>query len=121
MPDFETYNMPSNDAWSERLRKSPSNLDAERALLGAILLTPESIHDVSANIKPESFYADKHREIFRAIMEVFMKGDPIDTVAITAKLKTNGQLERVGGVNYIAHLTSALPAPAHALYSPHLV
>jgi len=121
MPDFETYNMPSNDAGSERLRKSPSNLDAERALLGAILLTPESIHDVSANIKPESFYADKHREIFRAIMEVFLKGDPIDTVAITAKLKANGQLDRIGGVNYIADLTAAVPAAANAMYYAQLV
>ncbi|PIR86035.1 hypothetical protein COU14_00890, partial [Candidatus Kaiserbacteria bacterium CG10_big_fil_rev_8_21_14_0_10_44_10] len=50
---------------NKSLRVPPHNIEAERALLGAVILKPETIHDVSAIVYPESFYADKHREIFR--------------------------------------------------------
>jgi len=56
---------------NKSLRVPPHNIEAERALLGAVILKPETIHDVSAIVYPESFYADKHREIFRAIFEIF--------------------------------------------------
>jgi replicative DNA helicase len=88
----------------------------ERALLGAILLKPDSMHDISVMVYPESFFADKHREIYRAILETFTKGDPIDIVSVSAKLKSNQQLERIGGASYLAELTDAVPAAGNALY-----
>ncbi|MEX0913182.1 MAG: replicative DNA helicase, partial [Candidatus Paceibacterota bacterium] len=98
------------------LRTPPHNLEAERALLGAIILKPEAMHDVSADIRPESFYADKHREIFRAIFEIFKKGDPIDLLSVSTKLKSHGQLERVGGASYLAELIEMVPAAGNAAY-----
>jgi len=99
-----------------RLRVPPNNVDAEKALLGAIILKPEMMHDVSVDIRPESFYADKHREIYRAIFEIFTKGDPIDLLSVSTKLKSANQLDRIGGAAYLAELIETVPAAGNALY-----
>lgn len=105
----------------KRLRTPPHDIDAERALLGAILLKPEAMHDIAVTVYPESFYADKHSEIYRAILEVFTKGDPIDFLSITTRLRHNNQLERVGGASYVTELIEAVPAAGNALYYGELV
>lgn len=101
---------------SKRLRTPPHNVDVEKALLGAIILKPESMHDVSVLIFPESFFADKHREIFRAIFTIFTSGDPIDVVTVSAKLKNDKQLDRIGGAAYLTELIEQVPAAGNALY-----
>lgn len=98
------------------LRKPPSNVDAEKALLGAIILKPDVMHDVSVTVYHEGFYADKHRAIFEAISLLFSKGDPIDTVSVVTKLKEMGQLDRVGGATYITELIETVPAAGNAMY-----
>ena len=106
---------------SRLLRTPPHNTDAERALIGAIILKPEVMHDVSVTVYPESFYADKHREIFRAILDLFMKGDPIDILSITNKLKSRELLERTGGASYLTELVETVPAAGNGLYYAELV
>jgi replicative DNA helicase len=106
---------------SKVLRTPPHNIDGERALLGAILLKPELMHDVSVIVYPESFFADKHRAIFKAILEIFTKGDPIDLLSVTTRLKINGQLERVGGASYIAELSETVPAAGNGNYYAEIV
>ena len=106
---------------SRLLRTPPQNDDAERALLGAIMLKPESMHDVSVAVYPESFYADKHREIFRAILDIFSNGNPIDILSVTTKLKDRKVLDRVGGAGYITELVETVPAAGNALYYAELV
>lgn len=101
---------------SKNLRVPPHNVEAERALLGAVILKPDTMHDVSAIVYPESFYADKHREIFKAIIEIFSKGDPIDLLSVSTRLKQNGQLERVGGASYLTELIETVPAAGNAIY-----
>lgn len=98
------------------LRTQPQNIDAERALLGAIILKPDVMHDVSVTVYPDSFYADKHRAIFEAIGLIFSKGDPIDTVSVITKLKDMNQLDRVGGAAYITELIETVPAAGNAMY-----
>ena len=92
------------------------NIDAERALLGAILLKPDVMHDISVNVYPESFYADKHTAIFKAIGEIFSKGDPIDIISVTTKLTEMNQLDRVGGAAYVTELIETVPAAGNAAY-----
>lgn len=113
---------PTREAQKSRLLRTPPNhLDAERALLGAIMLKPETMHDVSVTVYPESFYADKHREIFRAILALFTKGDPIDILSVTSKLKDREMLERTGGASYLTELVETVPAAGNALYYAELV
>lgn len=120
--------MPENDTTvmreptkSRLLRTPPHHVDAERALLGAIILKPEAMHDVSVTVYPESFFADKHREIFRAVLDTFMKGDPIDILSVTTKLRDRDQLERVGGASYVTELVETVPAAGNAIYYAELV
>lgn len=101
---------------NKNLRTPPQNVDAERALLGAIILKPDVMHDVSVIIYPESFYADKHANIYKAINDIFSKGDPIDIVSVTTKLKDMNQLERVGGAAYVTELIETVPAAGNAAY-----
>jgi len=108
--------MAENPKTSKRLRIPPHNIDAEKALLGAIILKPEAMHDISVTVFPESFYADKHTEIFRAILEIFTKGDPIDMLSVTTRLKNNDQIDRVGGASYVTELMETVPAAGNAIY-----
>ncbi len=106
---------------SKHLRTPPHNIDAEKALIGAILLKPEVMHDISVSVYPESFFADKHRQIYASIMEVFTKGDPIDLLSVTTRLKINEQLDRVGGATYITELIETVPAAGNSQYYAELV
>lgn len=106
---------------SKALRTPPNNIDAERALLGAIILKPETMHDVAVTVYPESFYADKHKDIYKAILDTFTKGDPIDIISITSVLKNRELLEKVGGASYITDLVETVPAAGNALYYAELV
>lgn len=106
---------------SRHLRTPPHDIDAERALLGAVILKPDAMHDVSVTVYVESFYADKHAEIYRAILELFAKGDPIDLLSVVTKLKSNKQLERVGGASYLTDLIETVPAAGNAHYYARLV
>lgn len=103
------------------LRVPPQSLDAERALLGALLLKPDAIHDVADTVKPESFYAEKHRLIFEAMRELTERGEPIDIVTLSERLNANGSLERVGGRAYIAELAGEAPAPGNFAHYAELV
>lgn len=98
------------------LRTPPQNVEAEKALLGAIILKPDVMHDVSVTVFPESFYADKHRNIFSAITQIFSKGDPIDLISVVTKLKEMNVLDRVGGAAYITELIEMVPAAGNAAY-----
>jgi len=98
------------------LRTPPQNVAAEKALLGAIILKPDVMHDISVTIWPDSFFADKHRAIFQAITDIFSKGDPIDTVSVVTKLKDSNELDRVGGAAYITELIETVPAAGNAMY-----
>ena len=69
--------MSSSEKLNRSLRNPPQNVEAEKALLGAIILKPDAMHDVSVTVFPESFYADKHRNIFDAISKIFSKGDAV--------------------------------------------
>lgn len=103
------------------LRIPPQSLDSERALLGSLLLKPDAIHDVSDTIKPESFYAEKHRHIFDAMRDLVEKGDPIDLLSLGERLNAKGLLERCGGRAYIAELAGAAPTPGNYAHYAELV
>lgn len=115
------HNVESNATKSTYLRTPPHNIDAERALLGAIMLKPESMHDISVTVYPESFFADRHRDIFSAMLEIFTHGNPIDLLSLTNKLKDKKKLEQVGGASYITELIETVPAASNALYYAELV
>ncbi len=118
---YPDSNSKASSGGFKSLRVPPHNLDAEKALLGALIIKANVMHDVSVTVYPESFYAEKHAEIYRAILDTFMKGDPIDILTITTKLKNRELLDRVGGASYITELVEGVPAAANAMYYAELV
>ena len=103
------------------VRVPPQSLESERALLGSLLLKPDAIHDVGDMVRPDSFYAEKHRAIYEAMRELSDRAEPIDILSLSERLNANGQLERVGGRAYIAELVSASPSPGNYHHYAELV
>ncbi len=113
--------MAEQPSVNRSLRTPPRNIDAERALLGAIILKPDVLHDIASTVYPESFYAEKHRLIYEGIVQIFSAGDPIDIVTLVSKLRGNGTIDRVGGATYITELIETVPAAGNAHYYAELV
>ncbi|HQU07783.1 MAG: replicative DNA helicase [Parcubacteria group bacterium 21-54-25] len=102
-------------------RVPPQNLEAERALLGALLLKPDALHDVADIVRGDSFYAEKHKLIFESMQELAGRGEPIDLLTLTARLADQGLLERSGGKSYVAELATSTPSPGNITHYAELV
>ena len=90
-------------------RPLPHNLEAERAVLGAVLLNAEAIHRAVEFITERDFFRDAHRRIFAKMIELMERGQAIDFITIKDELARAGDLEPVGGPAYIASLVDGLP------------
>ncbi len=99
----------------------PHNLEAERAVLGALLLDEKAIDFVVQEIKPEDFYRPVHATLYETMVELNKRGEPIDAVALVSELRQKGTLESVGGPTEIATLSSVVPTSANAVYYAKLV
>ncbi len=95
-------------------RIPPNNIDAEKSVLGAILVLADVIMDVTDIVKPEDFYRKDHEIIFSAMMELFNANKPIDVVTVTEKLSQMGVLEKVGGIPYLGSLADEVPLASNA-------
>jgi len=87
----------------------PYNLEAERSILGAVLLDDKAFISVFEGIKPEDFYLDSHRKIFERMQHLISISRPIDLITLKEELQKNDALEVVGGAAYLAGLTDGLP------------
>jgi replicative DNA helicase len=103
------------------LRIPPQSIDAERALLGSIMLKPDAIHEVSDIVSTDSFYVEKHRLIFRSFIDLAASGSPIDLLSTSNRLKEMNEIERAGGNGYLAELVSAVPTAANIKYYAEIV
>ncbi len=102
-------------------RIPPQNLEAERALLGSLLLKPEAMHDISDIVRGDSFYAEKHKLIFETMQDLSNRGEPIDLLTLSTRLSDNGLLERTGGKSSIAELVTTTPSPGNITHYAELV
>ena len=93
----------------------------ERALLGALMLNQNAIYEVADLIGVDSFYASKHRTIFDAMLALFAKGEPIDVVTLSSKLKERKLLTEVGGASYLSEMVGAAASPGSARHYAQVV
>jgi len=103
------------------LRVPPQQLETERALLGAIMIKPDVLHDLVDIVSADGFYAEKHRIIYRMMIELYSKNEPIDLLSVTSKLKDHKLLDNIGGVTYLSDLVSSVPAASNAEHYAHIV
>lgn len=106
---------------SSQLRVPPQAIEAEKALLGAVMLKPECMYDITDIVNEKSFYVDKHRHIYKSMLALHSKSEPIDVLSVGAKLKANKDIERIGGSSYLTELVNTVPATANAQHYANLV
>jgi replicative DNA helicase len=103
------------------LKLPPQDIDAERSVLGALMLDKNAIIRVADLIKADDFYTPAHSRIFEAIFELFERGEPIDILSVTKKLKDRNLLTEVGGSAYLTDLINSVPTATHISYYAKLV
>lgn len=107
---------------SEMLQRIPPNsVEAEQSVLGAMLLDKEAISAATELISGEDFYREAHKEIFEAIVEIYDKGEPVDLITLTEKLKTRNTLEAVGGITFLTNLMDAVPTTHNVKYYAKII
>jgi replicative DNA helicase len=111
----------SADAGGHLDRDRPANVDAERAVLGSILLKPDVCDDVALLIRPEDFSDEAHQLLYRHLLELHDAGKRIDATIVLERLRTKGDLERIGGAAALAEVVEAVPHAAHASHYAHIV
>ncbi len=102
-------------------RRPPQALEAEAAVLGAMLLEPSTVPVVMQYLKPEHFYLLSHRKVYQAILNLFEQTSPTDIVTVTAELKRMKELDAVGGPPFLSSLLDAVLTTAHCEEHARLV
>ena len=102
-------------------RIPPHNIEAEQAVLGCMLLESDIIPTVTELIKSEDFYRDDHREIFDAIIDLAENAKPIDIITVSEQLQLRGTLDNIGGLDYLANISNAVPTTANARHYTKIV
>jgi replicative DNA helicase len=105
-------------------RVPPQNVEAERAVLGAMLLNPDAVGvtaEVLRDIGADAFYVEAHQQVYAAVQALFRKNTPVDSVTLYEQLIRDGHLESAGGASYISELMGAVPTSANTEYYARIV
>ncbi|MNM47318.1 Replicative DNA helicase [compost metagenome] len=102
-------------------RIPPQNLEAEQAVLGAILLQSEALITAMERVRTEDFYDKSHQMIYETMIELGEANQPIDLITLTSRLQDKGELEEIGGVSHLARLAHAVPTAANVDYYARII
>ena len=104
-------NNPTNFESSEKL--PPQNIEAEQSLLGSLMLDKNAVVKVADFLTKKDFYRGTHQKIYQAALDLFEKGEPIDLLSLSNRLKEKELLEEVGGSGYLTELVNSVPTASH--------
>jgi len=105
--------MPGKKKESELEKIPPQNIEAEKALLGCMLIDEEARIKVFETVKKDFFYAPAHQQIFSSMVKLFERNERCDLITLTNQLKLDGKLEEVGGIEYLTEIAEFVPTAAH--------
>src|SRR5437879_1108385 len=97
-------------------QRPPQNLEAERSVLGCILLDNDALGEVVPLLSVEEFYGDAHRTIYQAIRDLHGRGRAVDAVTLASELIGRGQYQAIGGDETLAEIVDSVPHGAGAKY-----
>jgi replicative DNA helicase len=103
------------------LRIPPQSIESGKAVLGSILLRKDAIREVEDIITPDSFYAEKHKIIYAAMLDLATRNEPIDILSLSTKLEEQKQLERVGGNKYLAEIINSVPSSTNVRHYANII
>jgi replicative DNA helicase len=106
--------MRSVETGAEAARVPPHDLDAERAVIGAMLVSETAVAAVAERLGAEDFYSEVHRIIYGAMMRLYSRGEPIDQLTLTNELRSVNEFERIGGRPYVFQIVESVPTAANA-------
>lgn len=99
----------------------PQNPEAEKSLLGAVLIDEEILADIADKIHAADFYDPRHERVFSAMLRLYEKHSPVDLLTLTEELRKSDDLKIVGGAAYLSELTNYVPSSAHAVSYAEIV
>jgi replicative DNA helicase len=102
-------------------RLPPQSIEAEQSVLGALLIDKDAVVEVADVLHPDDFYRNHHGSIYRAVLELYEKREPVDIVTVAEVLERTGQLDAVGGSSYLASLMNLTPTAVNAAHYARLV
>ena len=102
-------------------RVPPQSLEAEESVLGGVLLDNTAIDRVLEFVRPDDFYREAHRRIFRAMLTLAERNEPADLVTLSETLRQRGELQDVGGASYLAELAERVPTAANVVHYARIV
>jgi replicative DNA helicase len=92
----------------------PHDLDAERAVIGAMLVSEAAVSVVGERLEAEDFYSETHRVLYGVMMRLYSRGEPIDQLTLSDELRSVGEFDRIGGRSYVFRLVESVPTAANA-------
>lgn len=102
-------------------RLPPQNIEAEQSVLGAIILDNEALPKAIEALSPDDFYKETHRRLYKSIIALFERSEPIDIVTLTDHLRKSDEIEAVGGISYLSYLANSIPTSANIRYHAKIV
>jgi replicative DNA helicase len=106
--------VPSGSAGEAGALVPPHDLDAERAVIGAMLVSEAAVSVVGEMVVAEDFYSETHRVLYGCMMRLYSRGEPIDQLTLTNELRNVGEFDRIGGKQYVFRLVESVPTAANA-------
>ncbi|HHW51540.1 MAG TPA: replicative DNA helicase [Pseudoclavibacter sp.] len=102
-------------------RTPPYDMLAEQSTIGGMLISKDAVADVIEEVQADDFYVPKHEIIYKAILDLYSRGEPTDVISVSDELTRGGQASRAGGAEYLHSLTSVVPTAANAGYYAGIV
>jgi replicative DNA helicase len=103
------------------IRIPPQSIDSEKAVLGSIMLRKDAMQEIDDIVNPDSFYVEKHKMIFQAMLDLSFKNEPIDMLSLSTKLAEQKLLEAIGGNQYLAEIVNLVPSSTNAKHYAEIV
>jgi replicative DNA helicase len=116
-----TQNLATIHSIAQQGRMQPQAVDLEEAVLGALMLEQDALNAVIDILKPDFFYKEQHQKIYSSICRLFANSHPVDILTVTNELKTQGELEFVGGAYYITQLTNRVASAANIEFHSRII
>ncbi len=91
----------------------PQDIEAERSLLGSLMLDKDAIVKIADFLHADDFYRKNHQDIYQTIEDLFSRGEPVDLVSVASRLREKNHLEKSGGVAYLTELVNTVPTASH--------
>lgn len=113
--------VPRNPANSPLARQMPQSLEAEKSVLGSILLLPSVFDEVALILRPSDFYDEANRCLYEHLLQMHDTGQSIDPMLLVERLRSADQYQSIGGAAYLAEIGQIVPTAAHAEYYARIV